>query len=172
MSGRPRHSTRDIPRSTPARVSVLSTPSRVADGCSRWQLTDARTGCRRRRPVRTGRARRARAAARAAGARDRRSDGRRRGGSLRRRHRLRFVQGLALINGTQASTAVLAFALDGAETLARAADIAAALSIDGLRGPARPFDPRIHEVRPFAGQMASAASIRVLLQDSAINRSH
>jgi histidine ammonia-lyase len=81
-------------------------------------------------------------------------------------------EGLALINGTQASTALLALTLDGAEVLARAADVAAALSIDGLRGSSRPFDARIHQARPFAGQMASAAHIRGLLEGSAINRSH
>jgi histidine ammonia-lyase len=81
-------------------------------------------------------------------------------------------EGLALINGTQASTAVLALALDGAATLARASDIAAALSIDGLRGSARPFDPRIHAERPVPGQLASAAAIRALLTGSAIVESH
>jgi len=81
-------------------------------------------------------------------------------------------EGLALINGTQASTALLALALDGALGLASAADLAAALSIDALRGSSRPFDPRIHEARPFAGQIASAARIRHLLEMSAINASH
>ena len=47
----------------------------------------------------------------------------------------------------------------GAERLGRAADIAAALSIDALRGSTRPFDPRIHAARPHAGQRASAANI-------------
>lgn len=81
-------------------------------------------------------------------------------------------EGLALINGTQASTGVLALVLDGAETLAKAADVAAALSIDGLRGSSRPFDARIHQARPFAGQVASAAALRRLLENSAINASH
>ena len=54
-------------------------------------------------------------------------------------------EGLALINGTQPSTAVLALALAGAEQLARAADIAAALSIDALRGSMHPFEARIHD---------------------------
>src|SRR5918993_1412910 len=49
-------------------------------------------------------------------------------------------EGLALINGTQPSAALLALALLDAERLARAADVAAALSIDGLRGSTRPFD--------------------------------
>jgi histidine ammonia-lyase len=81
-------------------------------------------------------------------------------------------EGLALINGTQPSTAVAALAIAGAERLARAADISAALSIDALRGSVKPFDARIHAARPYAGQLASAANIRVLLEDSAINRSH
>jgi histidine ammonia-lyase len=81
-------------------------------------------------------------------------------------------EGLALINGTQPSTAVAALAVAGAERLARAADVAAALSIDGLRGSVHPFDARIHAARPYPGQMTSAGNIRRLLTDSAINRSH
>jgi histidine ammonia-lyase len=81
-------------------------------------------------------------------------------------------EGLALINGTQPSTAVAALAGEGAIRLARAADIAAALSIDALRGSVHPFDARIHAARPHAGQGASAANIRALLSGSAINRSH
>src|SRR6059058_4358200 len=61
-------------------------------------------------------------------------------------------EGLALINGTQPSTAVLALALAAAEQLARAADVAAALSIDALRGSIHPFDRRVHDARPFPGQ--------------------
>ena len=71
--------------------------------------------------------------------------------------RLGAKEGLALINGTQPSTAVLALALAAAEQVARAADIAAAMSIDALRGSIHPFDARIHEARPFAGQRQSAA---------------
>jgi len=81
-------------------------------------------------------------------------------------------EGLALINGTQPSTAVLALALAGAEQLARAADIGAALSIDALRGSIHPFEARIHQARPFGGQMASAANIERLMRGSAINESH
>ena len=81
-------------------------------------------------------------------------------------------EGLALINGTQPSTAVAALAVAGAERLGRAVDIAAALSIDALRGSARPFDARIHAARPHPGQRTSAANISALLADSAINRSH
>jgi histidine ammonia-lyase len=81
-------------------------------------------------------------------------------------------EGIALINGTQPSAAVAALAVAGAERLARAADIIAALSIDGLRGSMRPFDPRIHAARPYAGQTTSASTILRLLTDSEINRSH
>jgi histidine ammonia-lyase len=86
--------------------------------------------------------------------------------------RLEAKEGLALINGTQPSTAVAALASAGAFRLARAADIAAALSIDGLRGSQRPFDPRIHAARPYAGQITSAANILRLLEGSGINASH
>jgi histidine ammonia-lyase len=85
---------------------------------------------------------------------------------------LHSKEGLALINGTQPSTAIAALAVEGARRLARAADIAAALSIDALRGSVHPFDARIHAARPHPGQEASAANIRGLLSDSAINRSH
>jgi len=81
-------------------------------------------------------------------------------------------EGLALINGTQPSTAVLALALAAAEQLARAADVAAALSIDALRGSIHPFERRIHDARPFAGQQRSAANIEALMRGSGINKSH
>jgi histidine ammonia-lyase len=81
-------------------------------------------------------------------------------------------EGLALINGTQPSTAVLALALAAAEQLARAADIAAALSIDALRGSIHPFEGRVHAARPFRGQQISAANIERLMRGSGINESH
>jgi histidine ammonia-lyase len=86
--------------------------------------------------------------------------------------RLGPKEGLALINGTQPSTAVLALALAGAEQVARAADIAAALSIDALRGSIHPFEARIHEARPFRGQRIAAANIEALMRGSGINSSH
>jgi histidine ammonia-lyase len=81
-------------------------------------------------------------------------------------------EGLALINGTQASAAVLALALAGAERLARTADVIAALSIDALLGSRKPFDPRVHAARPFAGQAASADNLWRLIEHSALNASH
>ncbi len=81
-------------------------------------------------------------------------------------------EGLALINGTQASTGVLALAVLRAMRLTPAADIAAAMSIDALRGSAKPFDARIHDARPVPGQIAAAANVRALLDGSTINTSH
>lgn len=81
-------------------------------------------------------------------------------------------EGLALINGTQPSTAVAALACHAAETLARSADISAALSIDALQGSLHPFDARIHAARPHPGQRAAAANILALLTGSQINKSH
>src|SRR5947207_1278165 len=86
--------------------------------------------------------------------------------------RLGPKEGLALINGTQPSTAVLALALAAAEQLARTADIAAALSTDALRGSIHPFDARIHDARPFPGQQIAAANIEALMRGSGINKSH
>jgi histidine ammonia-lyase len=81
-------------------------------------------------------------------------------------------EGLALINGTQASTAVLALAVIDAGRLATVADIAAAMSVDALRGSFHPFEARLHVSRPVPGQMESADNLWRLGQDSAINRSH
>lgn len=105
------------------------------------------------------------------------SEGRLPGGEALARAGLRPIrlgpkEGLALINGTQPSLAVLALALVAAHRLARAADVAAALSIDALRGSTRPFDTRIHAARPHPGQAVAARNIAWLLEDSAINASH
>jgi histidine ammonia-lyase len=81
-------------------------------------------------------------------------------------------EGLALINGTQPSTAVLALAAADAARLARAADIIAAMSVDALRGSYHPFEARIHAPRAHAGQSDSAANLFALLQGSDINKSH
>ena len=86
--------------------------------------------------------------------------------------RLAAKEGLALINGTQASTALLGLALAGAERLARTADIAAAMSIDGLQGSSKPFDARIHDARGFPGQSVSANNLVDLLAGSGINAAH
>jgi histidine ammonia-lyase len=81
-------------------------------------------------------------------------------------------EGLALINGTQPSTALLGLALRASRRLVRASDIAAALSIDGLQGSTRPFDARIHAARGLPGQALSAENLRNLMAGSGINAAH
>lgn len=75
-------------------------------------------------------------------------------------------EGLALNNGTQAMTSVGAHALYDAIKLLKAADIAAALSFEAQNGVTDALDPRVHQVRPHAGQMATARNLLKLLEDS------
>ena len=86
--------------------------------------------------------------------------------------RLRAKEGLALINGTQVSTALALAGLFGAEDIFGAAVIAGAMSVDALKGSDSPFDPRIHEVRGQPGQIAVAREYRDLIAGSAIRASH
>ena len=81
-------------------------------------------------------------------------------------------EGLALINGTQASTAIALDALFMAERVFGAALGAGALSVDALKGSIKPFDPRISEVRGQPGQIRVAAEVRGLLEGSEILVSH
>jgi histidine ammonia-lyase len=81
-------------------------------------------------------------------------------------------EGLALINGTQVSTALALDALLAADRLFEAAVIAGALTLDAARGSDAPFDPRIHALRGQPGQVDCAAAYRALLVGSAIRRSH
>jgi histidine ammonia-lyase len=81
-------------------------------------------------------------------------------------------EGLALINGTQASTAIALDALFTAERVFGAALGAGALSVDALKGSIKPFDPRISAVRGQPGQIRVAAEIRGLLEGSEILASH
>ena len=81
-------------------------------------------------------------------------------------------EGLALINGTQASTALALDALFLGERVFAAAIAAGALSVDALKGSAKPFDPRISELRGQLGQIKVAAAIRGLLEGSEILTSH
>ncbi len=80
--------------------------------------------------------------------------------------------GLALINGTQLMSAYGAFVLERARHLLTAADILAGMSLEALQGSAKPFDARVHEVRPHPGQQAVAANVRQLLDNSEILESH
>ncbi|MGI8931341.1 MAG: histidine ammonia-lyase [Sphingomicrobium sp.] len=81
-------------------------------------------------------------------------------------------EGLALINGTQASTAIALDALFLGQRVFAAAIHAGALSVDALKGSIAPFDPRIHALRGQPGQMAVAAELLGLLDGSEINTSH
>lgn len=85
---------------------------------------------------------------------------------------LEAKEGLALLNGTQAITAVGALALVRALRVAELADLAGAMTLEALRGTPTPFDERIHAVRPHAGQIAAAAHLRSLLAASEIRESH
>lgn len=81
-------------------------------------------------------------------------------------------EGLALLNGTQVSTALALAALFAAEDLLRTALVAGAMSVDAARGSDTPFDPRIHALRGHPGQIRAAAALRRLLEGSAIRESH
>ncbi len=81
-------------------------------------------------------------------------------------------EGLALVNGTQAMTAVGLHALARAERLALLADLAGAMALEGLLGSHRPFLPEIQAARGQLGQTSSAARLRELLAGSEINASH
>ena len=85
---------------------------------------------------------------------------------------LEAKEGLALLNGTQGMLALLALGLRDAEILADTADIAAALSLDAVRGSPTAFDERINRVRPFPGQARTAENLRRLNAGSEIRESH
>lgn len=80
--------------------------------------------------------------------------------------RLDAKEGLALINGTQVLTSIGALALFDAIRLAKLGDIAAALTIEALRGIPDAFDERIHRIRNQRGQILTAANLRKLLRGS------
>jgi histidine ammonia-lyase len=86
--------------------------------------------------------------------------------------RLHFKEGLALINGTSAMTGVGALVAEYALAQARHAEIAAALVIEVLQGSMSPFQPEGHEARPHAGQIASAANMRALMNGSKLTIEH
>lgn len=81
-------------------------------------------------------------------------------------------EGLALLNGTQFSTAHALAGLFDTERLFQSALVSGALATDAARGSDAPFDPRIHQLRRHPGQIATAQALRELLQGSAIRASH
>ena len=86
--------------------------------------------------------------------------------------RLQAKEGLSLINGTQFMCAMAALVARARPRLVRAADIACSLSLEALQGSLTSFHEAIHAARPHAGQVASAANVRMLLEGSAILESH
>lgn len=86
--------------------------------------------------------------------------------------RLREKEGLALINGTQATTGQGVLALLRAEAALETAELAGAMSLEGLMGTPVPFDERVQACRPHPGQMTSASRLRAVLADSEIRESH
>ena len=85
---------------------------------------------------------------------------------------LEAKEGLALLNGTQVSTALALIGLFAAEANLEAAFVAGALTTDAVKGSDTPFDPRIHEVRGQLGQIEAAACLRALMAGSDIRKSH
>ncbi len=81
-------------------------------------------------------------------------------------------EGLALLNGTQASTALALLHLFDIEDLLRTGLVSGALSVDAAAGSVHPFDARIHALRGQLGQIEVAAAYRALLEGSEINVSH
>jgi len=80
--------------------------------------------------------------------------------------------GLALINGTQLMAAYGAYVLEKSLHLVKLADVLAAMSLEALQGSVKPFDARIHAVRPHPGQQRVAHNVRSLLRHSEILESH
>jgi histidine ammonia-lyase len=86
--------------------------------------------------------------------------------------RLQAKEGLSLINGTQFMAAYGALGVVRARRLAKAADIACALSLEALQGSRTSFLPQIHRLRPLRGQSHAAANVLLLLEGSAIIEAH
>jgi len=85
---------------------------------------------------------------------------------------LQAKEGIALINGTQAMTGLGALAVSRARRLARTADAVASLTVEAKRGSRRPFDARLHHLRPHPGQIATASNLFRLTEGGTIGASH
>jgi histidine ammonia-lyase len=85
---------------------------------------------------------------------------------------LRAKEGLALLNGTQATLAVGIVCFQKIQALVNLADLAGAMSLEALKGTPQAFDPRIHQARPHAGQVHVAERLSRFLRDSEIRESH
>ena len=85
---------------------------------------------------------------------------------------LQAKDGLSLINGTQQMAAYGAYILEQMVRVQKTADVIGAMSLEALQGSIKPFDERIHAIRPHPGQQTVATNIRRLLQKSEILESH
>jgi histidine ammonia-lyase len=85
---------------------------------------------------------------------------------------LEAKEGLALVNGTQMIVAVGTLALLEAKSLATAADVIGAMTLEALEGSHRAFEARLQELRPHPGQIESAANLRAVLAQSAVAAAH
>lgn len=85
---------------------------------------------------------------------------------------LQAKEGIALINGTQAMTGLGALAVERARRLARTADAVGALTVEAKLGSRRPFDPRLHALRPHPGQSRVAANLLAMTEGGSIGPSH
>lgn len=86
--------------------------------------------------------------------------------------RLSAKEGLALVNGTQFMSAYGAALLVRARRAAKHADVIASMTLDALRASVKPFEARLHELRPHRGAIETAENIRALMRDSEILTSH
>lgn len=86
--------------------------------------------------------------------------------------KLSAKEGLALINGTQMMTAFASLVIYEAKQLMKLADISCALSVEALKGTDKAFDERIHNLRPYKGQLTAAENLRRLMKHSQIRESH
>lgn len=85
---------------------------------------------------------------------------------------LEAKEGLALINGTQMMTSFAAYISIRAQRLIKLADISAAMSHEALRATDKAFDKKLHQLRPFPGQITTAKNILLLIKNSEIRKSH
>ena len=85
---------------------------------------------------------------------------------------LEAKEGISLLNGTQGMLALLALALHEAQILVDTADVAAALSLDALRGSPAAFDPRIAGARPYPGHAVTSRNLLRMNRGSQIRESH
>jgi histidine ammonia-lyase len=86
--------------------------------------------------------------------------------------KLSYKEGLALVNGTQFSTAFGVICMERIKNIIKVADISGALSVEGLAGTDLAYEKRVHQLKPHEGQLNSAENLYNLLQDSEIHASH